>query len=221
MAHCPVNVRDVRQDHAPATPRRRHHSVREISRAEFRARRRPAAARLHADPRLGGDRGDPCDRGLDAGRLPRGTADRRGRCGMAAGLVAMVLLYRQVRQRQTANRAVRRLEARVSDIVESAMDPIITVDDDAARRPVQRGGREGVPLAAQRRARAAAGHAHPRAVSRASSRAHRALRHDRASRRAAWARQTVLMALRADGERIPDRGLDLAASRGRAASSLR
>ena len=48
---------------------------------------------------------------------------------MAAGLVAMVLLYRQVRQRQTASRTVQRLEAQVSDIVESAMDPIITVDD--------------------------------------------------------------------------------------------
>ena len=41
----------------------------------------------------------------------------------------MVLLYRQVRQRQTAYRTVHSLEARVSDIVESAMDPIITVDE--------------------------------------------------------------------------------------------
>ena len=50
--------------------------------------------------------------------------------GAAAGLVAMVLLYRQVRQRQSASRAVHRLEAQVSDIVESAMDPIISVDED-------------------------------------------------------------------------------------------
>ena len=49
-----------------------------------------------------------------------------------------------------------RLEAQVSDIVESAMDPIITVDDQPARRRVQRGGREGVSLAAQRGAGAAA-----------------------------------------------------------------
>jgi PAS domain S-box-containing protein len=48
---------------------------------------------------------------------------------MAAWLVAMILLYRQVGQRQTASRAVLRLEAQVSGIVESAMDPIITVDD--------------------------------------------------------------------------------------------
>jgi PAS domain S-box-containing protein len=48
---------------------------------------------------------------------------------IAAGLVAMVLLHRQVRQRQRIGRAVLGLEARVSDIVESAMDPIVTVDD--------------------------------------------------------------------------------------------
>ena len=46
-----------------------------------------------------------------------------------AGLVATILLYRQIKQGQTANRAVQRLETRVSDIVESAMDPIITVDE--------------------------------------------------------------------------------------------
>ena len=49
--------------------------------------------------------------------------------GTAAGWVAMYLLFRQVRQRQTANLTVASLEARVSDVVESAMDPIITVDD--------------------------------------------------------------------------------------------
>jgi len=48
---------------------------------------------------------------------------------MAAGVVSTVLLYRQIGQRQSASRAARRLEAQVSDIVESAMDPIITVDD--------------------------------------------------------------------------------------------
>ena len=52
-----------------------------------------------------------------------------GIASAAAGLVAMVLLYRQIRHRQSSARTVNRLEAQVSDIVESAMDPIITVDD--------------------------------------------------------------------------------------------
>ena len=53
-----------------------------------------------------------------------------GVTGALAGILAMVLLYRQTRERQSANRALRSVEARVSDIVESAMDPIITVDRD-------------------------------------------------------------------------------------------
>ena len=53
-----------------------------------------------------------------------------GIAAATAGLLAMILLYRQIRQRQTATREVRSLEARVSDVVESAMDPIITVDGD-------------------------------------------------------------------------------------------
>ena len=52
-----------------------------------------------------------------------------GLVGTAAGWLAMYLLFRQVRQRQTASRAVASLEARVSDVVESAMDAIITVDE--------------------------------------------------------------------------------------------
>jgi PAS domain S-box-containing protein len=49
--------------------------------------------------------------------------------GAAALLAAMVVLYRQVRIRQAATRELHNVEARVSDVVESAMDPIITVDE--------------------------------------------------------------------------------------------
>jgi PAS domain S-box-containing protein len=48
--------------------------------------------------------------------------------GAVAGLLAMFLLYRQIRQRQATTRALLSVTARVSDIVESAMDPIITID---------------------------------------------------------------------------------------------
>jgi hypothetical protein len=50
--------------------------------------------------------------------------------GAAAGALAMFLLYRQVLQRQATTRALEGVNARVSDIVESAMDPIITLDAD-------------------------------------------------------------------------------------------
>src|SRR5438552_1613526 len=50
--------------------------------------------------------------------------------GGTALLAAMTVLYRQVRQRQAATLALRNVEARVSDVVESAMDPIITVDQN-------------------------------------------------------------------------------------------
>jgi PAS domain S-box-containing protein len=42
----------------------------------------------------------------------------------------MFLLYRQIRERQAATGALHDATARVSDIVESAMDAIITIDDD-------------------------------------------------------------------------------------------
>jgi len=48
--------------------------------------------------------------------------------GAAAGTFAMVLLYRQVRQRQASGRALESVTARVGDIVEAAMDPIVTID---------------------------------------------------------------------------------------------
>jgi hypothetical protein len=47
-----------------------------------------------------------------------------------AGALAMWLLYRQIRHRQAANRALENAQARVSDMVESAMDPIISVDEN-------------------------------------------------------------------------------------------
>ena len=48
--------------------------------------------------------------------------------GAAAGMLAMVLLYRQIRRRQASGRALQSVTARVSDIVETAMDPIVTID---------------------------------------------------------------------------------------------
>lgn len=45
-----------------------------------------------------------------------------------AGVLAMVLLYQQIRERQAAGRALQSVAARESDIAESAMDAIITVD---------------------------------------------------------------------------------------------
>src|SRR5438876_261028 len=44
--------------------------------------------------------------------------------------LAVFLLYRQVRRRQATGRALQNIEARVTDIVESAMDPVIAVDQD-------------------------------------------------------------------------------------------
>ena len=48
--------------------------------------------------------------------------------GVAAGTLAAYLLYRQVRQRQAASSALQNVTARVGDIVETAMDPIVTID---------------------------------------------------------------------------------------------
>lgn len=48
--------------------------------------------------------------------------------GAAAGALAMFLLYRQIRHRQAATVELQSVTARVSDIVESAMDAIITID---------------------------------------------------------------------------------------------
>ncbi|MEO8346329.1 MAG: PAS domain S-box protein [Betaproteobacteria bacterium] len=122
--------------------------------------------------------------------------------GAVAGLLAMVLLYRQVGQRQTANRAVHRLEAQVSDIVESAMDPIITVDDrqgvvvfNAAAENVFRWPRSAVlgqPLDKLIPVRFRDGHrAHIERFEEAGVTTRR------------MGGKTVLMALRANGEEFP------------------
>jgi hypothetical protein len=49
---------------------------------------------------------------------------------VVALFLSIFLLYRQVRRRQASGRALQNVEARVSDIVESAMDPMIAVDQD-------------------------------------------------------------------------------------------
>jgi len=46
-----------------------------------------------------------------------------------AGVVAMVTLYRQIRVRQAAQRGLTSVQARAVDLAESAMDPIITIDE--------------------------------------------------------------------------------------------
>jgi PAS domain S-box-containing protein len=49
--------------------------------------------------------------------------------GLALALFAIASLYGQVRQRQSAQRSWGNVEARIGDIVEAAMDPIVTVDE--------------------------------------------------------------------------------------------
>src|SRR5207249_7070521 len=49
--------------------------------------------------------------------------------GSAVVAVTMMLLYGQIRQQRASHLALQNVEARVSGIVESAMDPIITVDE--------------------------------------------------------------------------------------------
>jgi len=47
----------------------------------------------------------------------------------AALVLAVILLYRQIRMRQAASLALQNAKARVGDIIDSAMDPLIAVDD--------------------------------------------------------------------------------------------
>ncbi len=49
--------------------------------------------------------------------------------GILLILLAVVLLYRQARQRQAAQRFLKNVQTRATDLVEAAMDPIITVDE--------------------------------------------------------------------------------------------
>ena len=66
----------------------------------------PPAARFDADPRLGGDCGDAGDHGLGETSYRLELLIAAAAAAMAAWMFAMVLLYRQVGQRQTANQAV-------------------------------------------------------------------------------------------------------------------
>lgn len=122
--------------------------------------------------------------------------------GGAVVAVTMLLLYGQIRQQRAAHLALQNVEARVSSIVESAMDPIVTVDErqrilvfNAAAERVFRWPRAAVlgePLDKLLPERFRHGHrAHIEHFGRTGS----------TSRRMGG--QNVLMALRADGEEFP------------------
>src|SRR5947209_8417914 len=122
--------------------------------------------------------------------------------GSAIVVVTMVLLYGQISQQRASHEALRNVEARVSGIVESAMDPIVTVDErqrilvfNAAAEHVFRWPRAAVlgePLDKLLPDRFRRGHrAHIEHFGRTGS----------TSRRMGG--RNVLMALRADGEEFP------------------
>jgi PAS domain S-box-containing protein len=122
--------------------------------------------------------------------------------GGAVVAVTMLLLYGQIRQQRAAHLALQNVEARVSGIVESAMDPIVTVDEqqrilvfNAAAEHVFRWPRAAVlgePLEKLLPERFRHVHrAHIEHFGRTGS----------TSRRMGG--QNVLMALRADGEEFP------------------
>src|SRR6266700_3151067 len=122
--------------------------------------------------------------------------------GSAIVVVTMVLLYGQISQQRASHEALRNVEARVSGIVESAMDPIVTVDErqrilvfNAAAEHVFRWPRAAVlgePLDKLLPERFRQGHrAHIEHFGRTGS----------TSRRMGG--RNVLMALRADGEEFP------------------
>ena len=122
--------------------------------------------------------------------------------GGAVVAVTMLLLYSQIRQQRAAHLALQNVETRVSGIVESAMDPIVTVDEqqrilvfNAAAEHVFRWPRAAVlgePLEKLLPERFRHVHrAHIEYFGRTGS----------TSRRMGG--QNVLMALRADGEEFP------------------
>jgi PAS domain S-box-containing protein len=51
-------------------------------------------------------------------------------CGLLSGAIALVRLQRETRDRESAARDLRRAEDRVGHIVDAAMDPIVTVDEE-------------------------------------------------------------------------------------------
>jgi hypothetical protein len=122
--------------------------------------------------------------------------------GSAVVVVTMLLLYGQIGQQRASHLALQNVEARVSGIVESAMDPIVTVDEqqrilvfNAAAEQVFRWPRAAVlgqPLGKLLPERFREGHvAYIEHFGRTGS----------TSRRMGG--QNVLMALRADGEEFP------------------
>ncbi len=122
--------------------------------------------------------------------------------GGAVVAVTMLLLYGQIRQQRASHLALQNVEARVSGIVESAMDPIVSVDEqqrilvfNAAAEHVFRWPRAAVlgePLDKLLPERFRHGHrAHIEHFGRTGS----------TSRRMSG--QNVLLALRADGEEFP------------------
>src|SRR5439155_686513 len=122
--------------------------------------------------------------------------------GSAIVVVTVVLLYGQISQQRASHEALRNVEARVSGIVESAMDPILTVDErqrilvfNAAAEHVFRWPRAAVlgePLDKLLPERFRQGH---------RARIEHFGRTGSTSRRMGG--QNVLMALRADGEEFP------------------
>ena len=93
----------------------------------------------------------------------------------AAGALATILLYRQIRQRQAANLALQSVTARVGDIVESAMDPIIATDESQRIVLFNAAAERALRLAARRSPGAADRQASPGTVSRKAPRPYRAL----------------------------------------------
>ena len=92
---------------------------------------------------------------------------------------AAFVLYREKRSQQAMQRALESIEARARGFFESAMDPIITIDESQRIVLFNARGRGGVRLAARRGHRAAGRHADPRALPRRAPRPRRPIRHDR------------------------------------------
>jgi PAS domain S-box-containing protein len=122
--------------------------------------------------------------------------------GAIAGLLAMFLLYRETREHQSASRELEHAEAHVHNIVEAAMDPIVTIDEmhrvvvfNAAAEQVFRRPRatvigQSLDLLIPERFRTAH-HAHVENFGRTGVTGRR------------MGAQAVLHALRSDGEEFP------------------
>ncbi|HET7261592.1 MAG TPA: PAS domain-containing sensor histidine kinase [Casimicrobiaceae bacterium] len=123
-------------------------------------------------------------------------------CALLAGIVGMLQLYRQSRGRQVASRGLRDAELRVTDIVEFAMDSIITIDREQKIVDFNRAAEEtfGRPRAA------VIGEPLDMLLPGRFRVAHRG-HVDRFGRTGATARrmgtQTVLAGVRADGSEFP------------------